>query len=66
MSGGSADGQCYPGCIDKFHPTQIIYRFRIPKTITAHQGIMFIGDIVVAFAQQLGIKERPPTRSSLN
>ena len=40
----------------KFIKGQIIFRFGILKTITVDQGTMFVGDKVIAFAQQFGIK----------
>ena len=39
-----------------FIKTQIIYRFKVTKTITTNKGTMFIGKKMKAFTQQFGFQ----------
>ena len=38
----------------RFIKTQIIYRFRVPETITTDRGTMFTGEKMRVFAQRFG------------
>ena len=49
-------GKVSQEAVISFTQNHILYRFRIPKTITTYQGSIFIGRKMVDFAKQTGFK----------